>query len=319
MRSREVGKLISSFKQYFVYRFDPCHLFLKQAARTAISLILALVLFHYFTEAPERYWVVLAAAFIIQARVGKSGLASYFSIIVVGTVAAAVGCVMTSLHPSLLAIAVALGLLGVAFSFYSMKGHVKTVRGFFVFLFAIMSSGLPLSVSATLLDRGAFIVLGTLCALLASLLWPKNGGKEFKRLLKIYEHNVSELILLQLRSMLHDEKVFLKMIHERRNRLLRQFRMLQDLATTPELERSLRYADQIRVFAVSIGNLRYFSFENSNFIHSMYAQIFPLLKTFLLTSSHVRYFKTVSGNNCEIAGLYNTRLKKILLLKQVAS
>jgi len=272
---------MKSIRHAFIYRFDPCHEFLKQAIRTAFSTFLALVLFHIFHDYPERYWMVLSAAFIMQTRVGKSFLFKNISLIVCGLLASMTAFVMALLQTWMIPAAIVLGLFGAFYVAFSAKGHFAIIRSFFVFLFAIMSMGLPIMPGGSSWQRVCFVLLGVVCTLVAGFLWPDNRQKFLKRLFSVYEHNLAEFIFLEL-NMLIQQAINESTLHERRNRLLRQFRELKQYI--PSYDKRLSYLENLRGFAIEVGNVRLLHNSEeqiiiaSELLDKLYAPLQPILK-----------------------------------------
>jgi len=273
--------MLGAVKRFFVYRFDPCHSFLQQGLRTALAVSLSILLYRSLWAYPEHYWVVLAATFIMQTRVGKLSFTPHLSVIICGILSALIAWLMITLRPWLLISAPVFALLAMAFVYYSRKGHESTVRAFFVLLYAVISLGLPLLPGGSGLQRFSFMLLGTACALIASFTFRKNPALYFQRLLKVYRHNIAELIMLELRTMASKTSAE-KRLHELRNRLLRQERELLTLAKP--FSDSAAYIKGLRAFAIDIGNLRFFELDDKTTLaHGLYTSLKPRLAQFTQT------------------------------------
>lgn len=274
--------MLGAIKRFFVYRFDPCHNFLQQGLRTALAVFLSILLYRSLSAYPEHYWVVLAATFIMQTRVGKLSFTPHLSVLACGILSALVAWLMITLQPWLFISAPVFALLAMAFVYYSRKGHEATVRAFFILLYAVMSLGLPLLPGGSGLQRVSFMLLGTVCALIASFTFRKNPILYFQRLLNVYRHNIAELIMLELRTMATNTSAE-KRLHELRNRLLRQERELLTLAKP--FSDNANYIKGLRAFAIDIGNLRFFELDDKTALaHGLYTILKPRLKQFTQTT-----------------------------------
>lgn len=216
--------MLNKLKVEFIDRLDPDNAYLHQAIRTALAALLALIVYRY-SHWLEGYWIVLAAAFLMQTRLGETQAQQMFTLTLSGICAAglAYGAGFFWQHTLLLAFYLA----GVSFAtvFIGLLNANIAICGFFVNLFAIMSAGI-ITTTAGQLERSLMILLGVAFTLLASLLWPTQPLRNWHQAVKIYLLGLAEFNETLSRSYLHPEyylkkKKFENVLHERRNRLLR--------------------------------------------------------------------------------------------------
>jgi len=135
------------FQYEFKLRFDPYNDYLKQAVRTALACILAIIVYRSLPQFHEGYWAVLTSAFIIQTRVGNTFKQQLLSVSICGLLASFFSWLAILISPSTISLAIYLAILGAAMIYFSRTGHIMLVRSFFITLFAFFVSSKPACVS----------------------------------------------------------------------------------------------------------------------------------------------------------------------------
>ncbi len=312
---------LAYFLRYeFSHRFDPYNDYLKQAVRTALACLLAVVLYRVLPQYNQAYWAILSAAFLIQTRVGKTASEQLLSMSLCGLLAACVAVLAIFAAFNTLVLALYIALLGVIVVFISAKGHNPMVRIFFIVLFAIISAGLPMQ-GSVVWERGLFIVVGSMLGVLCGLLWLEQPNKIFIKALRLYFHAVAEFVYQQIQLILHDasEEKLEARLHERRNRLLRQLNYLRKLSAQlnlPEISEKLLIAEKLWMTSLAFGNLRYLLTDQGDSLKDnwIYAgqQLLPTLQMFM---PH-KYLKISSSEsakplNQDLVSFYTDQLSQL--------
>ncbi len=207
------------FRYEFKQRFDPFHDYLKQAIRGAFAVSLAILLFRFFPQFSQGYLLIFVAAFITQTRVGETASEQLLSVAVCGMLATLVAIIAVYAAESMAILAIYLALLGALVVLYGSKSYTAFIRIYFIVLFALISSGLPLN-GASVLERGLFMLIGTGCSLIASCLWIEKLSTRFDRGIIIFQHTVLEFMYQEILCGLNEgsRRKNEERLHERRSR-----------------------------------------------------------------------------------------------------
>jgi uncharacterized membrane protein YccC len=218
-----VQRLVQHFKTEFIYRLDPDQAYLKQAIRTGLAGMLAVIIFRLHPQWTEGYWIILAAAFLMQTRLGHSQLQQMASVLICGFFAALFASLAGFFWHYPLLLASYLAITTFITIYIGVLGLNVAIAGFFVNLFVIMSAGLISSTTGQT-ERFFMILLGDVLAIGMCLLFPTHTRDHWHHALKAYFVCVSEFSD-RLSEIFNQPEVkvkkFAKRFQERRNRMLR--------------------------------------------------------------------------------------------------
>lgn len=256
--------MISLLKTELIDRLDPDFTYLKQAIRTALAALIAIVLYHYKSHWAQGYWIILAAAFIMQTRLGHTQLQQLKSVAICGICAAILAYFAGFFWHSTLWLALYLAVTTFFTLYIGILGVDIAMGAFFVNLFAIMSAGLVVD-SMGQQQRFFMVLLGAGLAFLMCFLWPTKIRNNWNHSLKIYFLCLAEFC----RTLGHSyqtispaKKVKLETtFHERRSRALRllnkvrsNYLLLQHKKDEAVL---LERAEHLFLAIIAVGNLRH--------------------------------------------------------------
>ncbi len=243
----------------FIDRYDPDYAYLKQAIRTALAALIAVIIYRLQSQVwLEGYWMVLAAAFLMQTRLGKTQTQQliFLSMAILG--AAVLAYIAQLLYPYTFWLAIFLAITTFIAIYCSKFGLNFAIESFFINLFGIISAGIEPTI---IIERPLMILLGGGFALIMCFLWPVNLTKQAGQNRKIYLRCLAELSISLGESYLHPDyhskkDKFEKHLHERRNRLLRTLNSLRH--SEPQATDFLSKAEHLFELLLALGNIRHY-------------------------------------------------------------
>lgn len=253
---------------------------MKQAIRTGLAGLLAIIIYRYKTDWTQAYWIILAAAFLMQTRLGLTQQQQVHTLLLSGICAALLAFLASFFWNSTLLLAVYLAVTTFIVVYLSVLGENVAIASFFINLFAIMSAGL-IADNTSSVERFWMILIGTFIALLMCLLWPTQPIKNLSTSLNIYFLCLAEFSGKLSEGYLCDDYLinksnYEKQFHERRNRSLRFLNKTRDvfnlvknkqlfsLQEQQKYELYLENVEHLYELIISLGNIRHRLTDNLN-------------------------------------------------------
>ncbi len=267
--------MLNYLQREILTRFDPDYNYFKQAIRTGLVCLLSILVYRAFPATySESYWVVLAAVFLVQTRLGATQWQQMRTLSLCVLSAAILGYLSGFVFNNPIYSALFLAVTTFIAIYLSVFGLHMAIACFFINLYAILSVGLP-TASSCLLQRFLMILLGGALALLVCFLWPTRLKPQLRRDEKIYLRTLAEFSHALVENYLHpaypqQAEKFEYRLHERRDRLLRMLnavRHSQHLASEKKLltineqdstEEFIVRAEQLFALFISLGNIRHY-------------------------------------------------------------
>lgn len=259
--------MLQFVKTEFIARFDPDHAYLKQGIRTALSTLIALIVYRCEPNWTEGYWIVLAAVFLMQTRVGNNQWQQTLSLLFSGISAAVLAYVAGFFWHQVILLALYLAITTFITSYVALLSNNIFFIGYYINLFALMSSGLVTDTHGQV-ERFYMILLGSFITFALGFLWPTRVKQQWRRALKIYFLSLAELCDALSKSYLQHQGHRLKIIkfehrmHERRNRSLRLLNRVRDsyqrINKTPADAKWLEKAEHLFMVVIALGNIRHY-------------------------------------------------------------
>ena len=288
---------LSSFahhiKTEFIYRLDPDHAYLKQAVRTGLAGMLAVIIYRYQPQWTEGYWIILAAAFLLQTRLGHSQLQQMSTVFICGLLAALLAYIAGFFWHHLILLACYLALTTFFTIYIGVLGFHAAVSGFFINLFVIMSAGLMTTPSGQT-ERFCMIMLGDLLALSMCLLFPTGKLDFWYASLKNYFLSLSEFseMLATVRN-----KKFKAQFHERRSRISKFIEQIRsalhdlELVKPTKITQSSQWVEQLErvnkaMIALTNRYDRFFEALHKPSVSDNIQSIFQSISTFFADLAH---------------------------------
>lgn len=260
-------------KKEWIDRFDPDHAYLKQAVRTAMAVLIALIVFRWQSNWKEGYWIVLAAAFLLQTRLGKTLTEQVVTVLSCTLFAAILAYIAGFFWHNTFGLALYLSLTVFVATYFNVVSVNIAISTFFINLFVIMSAGIITNLAGQI-ERPFMIGIGGCIAASLCFLWPTKSIKNWQNYAKIYFFSLSELNNTMVNSYLHHEyhlrkNEFENKLHERRNRVLRHLNFLRHSYQPLEQKFNLNHSllQNYRVFIkkseylykaiIALGNVRH--------------------------------------------------------------
>lgn len=159
--------------------FDPERLYFRQAIRTCLVASIALLIAE-FANFRNDLFAVWSAVFIIQVNQGLTVSKQLTTVGITGGVSAITVGIATYLQSDPLLSSLFIGLIAFSTPLLGSRGFDQWNFGFRVCLLSILAAGTPMAESGPFWSRIIQVALGTVVALLVSLLvWPHKPKRLF--------------------------------------------------------------------------------------------------------------------------------------------